>query len=165
MGIDPTFWNGKRVFLTGHTGFKGSWLTLWLQSLGAQVAGVALAHLHDAGFQVPLVLTQPDRPAGRGMQLQPSAVKQYALSKGIEVLQPLSLRMDSKEYNIDGHELRISVLETTAPSVRRKRTRAIRTVLPGPEVKAGGSTATPSCIARPRIRATSPRRRRSPPSS
>ncbi len=37
------FWRGKRVFLTGHTGFKGGWLSLWLQSLGAEVAGLALA--------------------------------------------------------------------------------------------------------------------------
>jgi CDP-glucose 4,6-dehydratase len=37
------FWNGKRVLLTGHTGFKGSWLSLWLQSMGAQVVGYALA--------------------------------------------------------------------------------------------------------------------------
>jgi CDP-glucose 4,6-dehydratase len=36
------FWNGKRVFLTGHTGFKGSWLSLWLQSLGADLTGYAL---------------------------------------------------------------------------------------------------------------------------
>ena len=62
-----------------------------------EFAAVALQSLHEAGFEIPLVLTQPDRPAGRGMQLQPSAVKQYALSKGIEVLQPLSLRMDSKD--------------------------------------------------------------------
>ena len=40
---DPQFWRGKRVFLTGHTGFKGSWLSLWLQSLGAEVHGFALA--------------------------------------------------------------------------------------------------------------------------
>ncbi len=40
---DPQFWAGKRVFLTGHTGFKGAWLTLWLESLGAQVHGYALA--------------------------------------------------------------------------------------------------------------------------
>lgn len=37
-----SFWVGKRVFLTGHTGFKGSWLSLWLQSLGAEVTGYAL---------------------------------------------------------------------------------------------------------------------------
>ncbi|WP_097062943.1 CDP-glucose 4,6-dehydratase [Sphingomonas guangdongensis] len=41
--VDPAFWTGKRVFLTGHTGFKGSWLSLWLQQLGAQVTGFALA--------------------------------------------------------------------------------------------------------------------------
>jgi CDP-glucose 4,6-dehydratase len=41
-GIRPDFWRGKRVLLTGHTGFKGSWLSLWLQSLGAQVQGFAL---------------------------------------------------------------------------------------------------------------------------
>ena len=44
-----------------------------------EFARVALAQLHAAGFTIPLVLTQPDRPAGRGMKLQPSAVKQFAL--------------------------------------------------------------------------------------
>ena len=58
-------------------------------------AAAALQALHQAGFEIPLVLTQPDRPAGRGMQLQASCVKQYALAHGIEVLQPLSLRQDS----------------------------------------------------------------------
>jgi methionyl-tRNA formyltransferase len=62
-----------------------------------EFAAVALRALHQAGFEIPLVLTQPDRPAGRGMQLQASAVKQYAVANGIEVLQPLSLRMDSKD--------------------------------------------------------------------
>jgi methionyl-tRNA formyltransferase len=56
-----------------------------------EFAAVALRALIDAGFEIPLVLTQPDRPAGRGMQLQASAVKQVALAHGIEVLQPLSL--------------------------------------------------------------------------
>lgn len=40
---NPAFWRGKRVLLTGHTGFKGSWLSLWLQSMGAALRGVALA--------------------------------------------------------------------------------------------------------------------------
>ena len=43
MALNASFWQGKRVLLTGHTGFKGSWLSLWLQSLGAQVVGYALA--------------------------------------------------------------------------------------------------------------------------
>ncbi len=38
----PAFWRGKRIFLTGHTGFKGSWLSLWLQKMGAGVTGYAL---------------------------------------------------------------------------------------------------------------------------
>lgn len=42
VGVNKQFWAGKRVFLTGHTGFKGSWLSLWLQSLGADVTGYAL---------------------------------------------------------------------------------------------------------------------------
>jgi CDP-glucose 4,6-dehydratase len=40
--IDKAFWKNKRVFLTGHTGFKGAWLSVWLHSLGAQVTGYAL---------------------------------------------------------------------------------------------------------------------------
>lgn len=40
--VNPAFWQGKKVFVTGHTGFKGSWLSLWLQSMGARVKGYAL---------------------------------------------------------------------------------------------------------------------------
>ena len=40
--VNPVFWKGKKVFITGHTGFKGSWLSLWLQSMGADVKGFAL---------------------------------------------------------------------------------------------------------------------------
>jgi CDP-glucose 4,6-dehydratase len=43
LEMTPDFWRGKRVFLTGHTGFKGSWLSLWLSQMGAQVHGYALA--------------------------------------------------------------------------------------------------------------------------
>lgn len=41
--VDPTFWKDKKVFLTGHSGFKGAWLSLWLTSMGAKVTGYALA--------------------------------------------------------------------------------------------------------------------------
>jgi methionyl-tRNA formyltransferase len=61
-----------------------------------EFAATALQSLHDAGFDIPLVLTQPDRPAGRGMQLQASPVKQLALAHGIPVAQPISLRLDGK---------------------------------------------------------------------
>ena len=55
-------------------------------------AAEALAAIIAAGHEVALVLTQPDRPAGRGMALQPSAVKQVAMAHGIEVFQPQSLK-------------------------------------------------------------------------
>jgi CDP-glucose 4,6-dehydratase len=42
-GLDKTFWRGRRVLLTGHTGFKGSWAALWLSSLGAEVTGLSIA--------------------------------------------------------------------------------------------------------------------------
>ena len=61
-----------------------------------EFAATALDALIKAGHQVELVLTQPDRPAGRGMKLQPSAVKKLALANGIPVLQPVSLRIDGK---------------------------------------------------------------------
>ncbi len=47
LGVDPGFWSGRRVFLTGHTGFKGAWLTLWLARMGARVHGYALEPERD----------------------------------------------------------------------------------------------------------------------
>jgi len=61
-----------------------------------EFAAVALAQILAAGHTVPLVLTQPDRPAGRGMKLQASAVKQLAVQHNIPVAQPMSLRLDGK---------------------------------------------------------------------
>jgi methionyl-tRNA formyltransferase len=58
-------------------------------------AATALAALLDAGHQVPLVLTQPDRPAGRGLKPQPSAVKQLALARQLGLAQPPSLKDDA----------------------------------------------------------------------
>lgn len=57
-----------------------------------EFAAQALSAIVEAGHEVALVLTQPDRPAGRGMSLQPSAVKKVALAHGIEVFQPLTLK-------------------------------------------------------------------------
>lgn len=59
-------------------------------------ARLALQAILKAGHTVPLVLTQPDRPSGRGLKLTPSAVKQAALDANIPVLQPRSLRLDGK---------------------------------------------------------------------
>ncbi|WP_428718032.1 methionyl-tRNA formyltransferase [Undibacterium curvum] len=72
-----------------------------------EFAASALAAIHAAGFEIPLVLTQPDRPAGRGMQLQASAVKQFALSHNLPVTQPVSLKLDGKYPDVaqSAHEL------------------------------------------------------------
>jgi methionyl-tRNA formyltransferase len=61
-----------------------------------EFARTALSALVEAGHEVPLVLTQPDRPAGRGLKLQASPVKQCALAHGLPVAQPRSLRLDGK---------------------------------------------------------------------
>ena len=67
-----------------------------------EFARSALTALHAAGHDIVGVLTQPDRPAGRGMKLQASAVKQFALSKGLTVVQPHSLKLDGK-YPDEAH--------------------------------------------------------------
>ena len=61
-----------------------------------EFAGKALDALISAGHEIPLVLTQPDRPSGRGMKLRPSPVKALAQEHGIQVVQPRSLRLDGK---------------------------------------------------------------------
>jgi methionyl-tRNA formyltransferase len=61
-----------------------------------EFAAQALRALLAAGFQVPLVLTQPDRPSGRGMKLQASPVKQVALEHGLALAQPRGLRLDGR---------------------------------------------------------------------
>jgi methionyl-tRNA formyltransferase len=72
-----------------------------------EFAAIALRALHAAGFAIPLVLTQPDRPGGRGMRLQPSAVKKFAQENDIAVAQPVSLRLDGKYPQVarEAHEL------------------------------------------------------------
>jgi methionyl-tRNA formyltransferase len=67
-----------------------------------EFAAQALQAIIAAGHEVALVLTQPDRPAGRGMSLQPSAVKKVALENGIEVFQPLTLKASEAQAKIAG---------------------------------------------------------------
>ncbi|MBS0433777.1 MAG: methionyl-tRNA formyltransferase [Proteobacteria bacterium] len=74
-----------------------------------EFAAVALQRLHAAGFDIPLVLTQPDRPAGRGMKLQASPVKAFALSHGIAVAQPRGLKLDGR-YGEDAAAARAALL-------------------------------------------------------
>ena len=59
-----------------------------------EFAREAMVALHAAGHDIVLVLTQPDRPAGRGMKLQASPVKQWALEHGVPVHHQLSLLLD-----------------------------------------------------------------------
>lgn len=80
-----------------------------------EFARVALDALLAAGHEIPLVMTQPDRPAGRGLKLTPSPVKQAALSAGIAVAQPRSLRLDGR-YPDEAAQARAQ-LEQAAPEV------------------------------------------------
>ena len=81
-----------------------------------EFARVALAHLHAAGHEIALVLTQPDRPAGRGMKLQPSAVKQFALEHQLVVAQPSSLRLDGK-FELDAQAAQALITQARADAM------------------------------------------------
>ena len=75
-----------------------------------EFAAAALEAILAAGFDVPLVLTQPDRPAGRGMQLQPSPVKRVALAAGIPVHQPEKLRTPEQQAPLAAVEADVLVV-------------------------------------------------------
>ena len=81
-----------------------------------EFAQQALSALHAAGHDIALVLTQPDRPAGRGLQLQASAVKQLALAHQWPVAQPRSLRLDGK-YPEDARAARAAIAQAQAQAM------------------------------------------------
>lgn len=76
----------------------------------SEFAREALASLHAAGHHIALVLTQPDRPAGRGMKLQASPVKQFAQQHGLALAQPRSLRLEGR-YQDDAQKARELLLQ------------------------------------------------------
>lgn len=80
-----------------------------------EFARIALEALLSAGHTIPLVLTQPDRPSGRGMKLRPGPVKEAALAHGLPVSQPRSLRLDGR-YPEDAAEAR-AALQQAAPQL------------------------------------------------
>jgi methionyl-tRNA formyltransferase len=80
-----------------------------------EFARVALDAVLDAGFTVPLALTQPDRPAGRGLKLQAAAVKQCAQAHGLPLAQPRSLRLDGR-WPEDARDAE-AALQAAAPDV------------------------------------------------
>lgn len=81
-----------------------------------EFARVALEHLHRAGMEVVLVLSQPDRPAGRGLKLQASPVKQYAMAHGMPVAQPRSLRLDGR-FPEEAEAARAAIREARADAM------------------------------------------------
>ncbi len=78
-----------------------------------EFASVALERLHRSGHSIALVLTQPDRPAGRGLKLQASAVKRFALDHAMPVAQPRSLKLDGK-YPEDAAATRQAIADADA---------------------------------------------------
>ncbi len=79
--MNPQFWRGKKVFLTGHTGFKGSWLSLWLHRLGAQVFGVSLAPSSDQPSLFKLCDVQDSLQESQFLDIRDGASLQSALQQ------------------------------------------------------------------------------------
>lgn len=78
-----------------------------------EFARTAMSAILDAGHDIPLVMTQPDRPSGRGLKLTPSAVKQGAVEAGIPVIQPRGLKLDGK-YAQEAAQARQALLDVQA---------------------------------------------------
>ena len=91
---DAGFWCGRRVLITGHTGFKGSWLTLWLLRLGAQVTGVALDPETRPDLYTSLALARSDRAAAAAGQLTGSLADHRLDIRDARALQELVAQVD-----------------------------------------------------------------------
>jgi len=98
----PTGQVGERtlLFMTLRVGFAGT----------PEFARRALEAIADAGFTIPLVLTRPDKPKGRGLVLAPSPVKAWALAAGLPVLQPVTLKTAEGHAEVLAHPLDVLVV-------------------------------------------------------
>lgn len=128
--IDPLFWRGRKVFLTGHTGFKGTWLTCWLHSLGAQLFGYSLP---------------PEGPTYqlfRDSRLEKSIASHYGdilerdrLQESIESFQPeLILHLAAQalvreSYSDPIHTYAVNVMGTAHVLEAARRTDSVQAVL------------------------------------
>jgi CDP-glucose 4,6-dehydratase len=90
VGVDRAFWSGRRVFLTGHTGFKGSWLALWLQSMGAQVTGYGRAAIRNPHSLYELARVGDGVGAVDGDVRDASALEAAVRASGAEVVMHLA---------------------------------------------------------------------------
>ena len=147
---DPQFWRGRRVLVTGHTGFKGAWLTLWLHRLGAQVTGVGLApatnpslfelaridtlcesHLCDIREAAPIArLVQASRPEIvfhlAAQALVRAGYSVTTASDGDDGLTKVRARLDS------GHMFDLVVSDVVMPAMDGPAmARALRQIAPG----------------------------------
>lgn len=94
-----------------------------------EFARVAMQQLVAAGHEIILVLSQPDRPAGRGLKLHASAVKQFALEHQIPVAQPRSLRLDGK-FPDDALAARVAIEQAVADGAQAMIVAAYGLILP-----------------------------------
>jgi CDP-glucose 4,6-dehydratase len=125
--ISPAFWKNKRVFITGHTGFKGSWLSIWLHRLGAQVTGYSLEPPTNPSLfelaQVGSLITSihgdvRDRKALQDViaKAQPEII--FHLAAQPLVRDSYKVPVETYETNVMGTVNLLEAVRTTASSVR-----------------------------------------------
>jgi CDP-glucose 4,6-dehydratase len=120
---DPAFWRGRRVLLTGHTGFKGSWAALWLRRLGAEVTGLALPPEAESHFALARVAGALDhrmadlRDPAAVAAVARDARPQVVLHMAAQALVRRSLRdpVGTFAANVQGTAHLLDALRTHAP--------------------------------------------------